>query len=147
MKALKAGAVLCGFLGLTPPAVAGDQHQSCSIGNVVGRWIFVTDVGQYQYFPTDGMTAIGTIRVDRHGRVSGHFDATFAAQDGFSSGVKYTGTLTIEPDCTGSVTIIPDGPAPPRTDTIAIVSDNEMWGMSQDPMNLLVYRARRISTR
>lgn len=144
MKAAKAVGILAVSLALTAPVRAGDQHRSCSIGDAVGSWIFLTDVGQYLSF--DGMTALGTIRVDRHGRVCGHFDITIA-QAGFQAGVTYTGALTVAPDCTGTVTIVPDNGASPRTDTIAIVSDHEMWGMSQDPTNLLVYRARRISTR
>lgn len=32
-----------------------------------------------------------------------------------------------------------------RTDSIAVLSENELWAMSQDPSNLWTTRARRIS--
>jgi hypothetical protein len=128
------------------PALADNR---CSIKAVVGKWIFATGVGHQMLGPPfpDGknITAIGTLNIDRHGNLSGQFDAT--VQDfTFLPAIAYNGAITVNKDCTGTVTFI-TSVGTMRTDSIAVISRDEMLGMSQDPANLWTYQVRRISSR
>lgn len=143
MKALTTTTVLILGLVLAAPAMAGDgKDGSCSTRSLAGRWIFATDVGQFPDFGGD-ITAIGTMNIDKKGNVSGEFDFT-VAQVVFGPDITYEGSITVGADCTGTLHFVTsDGGE--RTDSIAVVGNGEMWGMSQDILNLWTYRARRIS--
>jgi len=134
------GSVL--MLGLAAaPALA---NPPCSVRSVAGAWVFATDVGQQTLLPAPGdITAIGTINIDGEGNISGKFDFT-VAEFGFFPNNTYTGSITVNPDCTGTVTFVTSA-GTGRTDTIVIVSQSEMWSMSQDIANLWTAKARRIS--
>ena len=133
------GAVV--LFGLATPALA---NPPCSVRSLAGTWVFATDVGQQKLFPAPGdITAIGTINIDRAGNFSGKFDFT-VAEFGFFPNNSYTGSITVNPDCTGTVTFVTSA-GPGRTDSIVVVSQSEMWSMSQDSLNLWTAKARRIS--
>lgn len=127
------------------PAMAKDENRPCSIQSIAGSWIFATDVGQQRLFPDQegDITAIGTMNIDSEGTVKGMFDA---AVMGFTHlpNVPYSGSITVEPDCRGTLTFI-TGAGTTRTDSIAVLNRNEIRGMSQDTANIWTYRARRIS--
>jgi hypothetical protein len=119
--------------------------RGCSLRDVAGKWLFATSIGRQMLpnFPPDkDITALGTMNVNRDGSMSGTFDVT--VQDSFFiPGIRYEGSVVINPDCTGTVTFVTEvGSA--RTDSIAVVGRNEMLGMSQDPLNLWSYQVRRI---
>jgi hypothetical protein len=126
------------------PANADTGH--CSVASLQGRWIFATEIGQQMLggpFPADkDITAIGTLNVGRNGTVSGTFDAT-VEDTFFLPGIEYTGSITLNRDCIGTVTFITTA-GTARTDTIALVARDEILGMSQDPANLWTYQARRL---
>jgi hypothetical protein len=62
----------------------------------------------------------------------------------FLPGNGYFGSVTVNTNCTGTLTFeTTDGTI--RTDSIAVISRDEIWGMSQDPYNLWTYKMRRIS--
>jgi hypothetical protein len=144
MKALMAVTVLAmGGLVLERPTVADDEG-ACSIRSLAGRWVFATGVGQFPAFGGD-ITAIGTLNIDRDGNVSGEFDATVASVD-FLPSVGYSGSVTVDPDCTGTLTFVTTA-GTARTDSIVVPSERELWSMSQDPGNLWTVRARKISGR
>jgi hypothetical protein len=64
----------------------------------------------------------------------------------FLKDIPYTGTLTINEDCTGELTFeTENGNA--RTDSIVVVSKSEILGMSRDPNNLWTYQVRRVAGR
>ena len=88
---------------LSTTAWAGDAPDECSTRMLAGRWMFATDVGKQTFFPGGDITAIGTFRVDRAGNLKGKFDAT-VANFGFLPGVEFDGTVTVNPDCTGTLT-------------------------------------------
>jgi len=133
------GAVV--LFGLATSALA---NTPCSVRSLAGTWVFATDVGQQKLFPAPGdITAIGTINIDRAGNFSGKFDFT-VAEFGFFPNNSYTGSITVNPDCTGTVTFVTSA-GPGRTDSIVVVSQSEMWSMSQDSLNLWTAKARRIS--
>ena len=132
----------------TTPALPNDEGTfSCSIQTIADKWVFATGVGEIANLPgvdPAEVTAIGTMNIDKLGNVSGKFDFTVARQ--FSqTNVGYIGTVTVNPDCTGTLSFTTDFGAI-RTDSIAILGNgSEIWGMTQDPLNLWTYTVKRIS--
>jgi hypothetical protein len=64
----------------------------------------------------------------------------------FLPSVGYSGSVTVDPDCTGTLTFVTTA-GTARTDSIVVPSERELWSMSQDPGNLWTVRARKISGR
>jgi hypothetical protein len=127
---------------LAGPAWASDREKTprCSVRALAGAWVFGTDAGQIA--GVGGITAVGTLNIDRKGQVSGKYDYTIA-QLGFFAGNAYTGTVTVNPDCTGTITFEDESGG--GVSSIVIASSDEFWGISQDPGILWTVRARRIS--
>lgn len=121
-------------------AFAGDSAE-CSARMLAGRWMFATDVGKQTFFPGGDITAIGIFRVDRSGKISGKFDAT-VAQWMHLPGLTFTGTFTVNPDCTGTLSFVTSN-GRSRIDSIVILGDR-IRGMSQDVQFLWTYEARRM---
>ena len=133
---------------LSGPATA-DHSKACSVKKLAGNWLFATSIGRQMLgapFPPDqDITAIGTMNIERDGTMSGKFDVTVEGF-GFLSNVLYSGVVTVNPDCTGSISFsTSQGSA--RTDSIVVLSRKEILAMSQDPMNLWTYQVRRIAGR
>ena len=139
---VKCAVVLLASIG--GPAVADD---SCSLHAITGKWLFATNIGRQMLgepFPPDkDITAIGTMNIARDGTLSGTFDVT-VEDFAFIPGVVYTGSVTVNPDCTGVLNFA-TSVGSVRTDSIAVLSRREVLGMSQDPMNLWTYQIRRIA--
>lgn len=149
MKKLVVCAVLLALPLLSGVASLGDgahaverRTVTCSVEGLAGRWLFATEVGQFPDFGGD-ITALGTLNIHHSGRVEGRFDATVALV-GFLPNNTYDGSIVVNPDCTGTLTF-KTSESTERTDSIAVVSPHELWGMSQVPANLWTYRARKIS--
>jgi hypothetical protein len=125
------------------PVVADD---SCSIRAIAGNWLFATSIGRQMLgapFPPDkDITAIGTMNIAHDGTLSGTFDVT-VEDFAFIPGVIYTGSVTVNSDCTGILSFA-TSVGSVRTDSIAVVSRREMLGMSQDFLNLWTYQIRRV---
>ena len=121
-------------------AFAGESTE-CSTRALAGRWMFATDVGKQLFFPGGDITAIGTFKVDRAGRLQGVFDATVAGWM-FLPGVKFSGAFTMNSDCTGTLTFT-TATGSSRTDTVILVGDH-IRGMSQDTQFLWTYEAHRL---
>jgi hypothetical protein len=120
-------------------------RHGCSLRDVTGKWLFATSIGRQMLPdlpPEKDMTALGTWVVTRDGGFSGTFDVT-VEDTLFAQGVPYTGSIVINPDCTGTVTFV-TGLGSTRIDTIAVVGRGEILGMSQDPANLWTYQVRRV---
>jgi hypothetical protein len=135
---------LIGVVG-TAPALADDKSCSCSTQMLAGHWVFATEVGQQKLLPGGDITAIGTVNIDRDGNLSGKFDAT-VAEFAFLPNNTFTGSVTVNPDCTGTQTFVTSA-GTGRTDSIVVLSRDEIWGMSRDPLNLWTFRGRRICGR
>jgi hypothetical protein len=140
MKTLTIALVSAMLLGTN--AWAGDSSDECSTRMLAGRWMFATDVGKQTFFPGGDITAIGTFRVDRAGNLKGKFDAT-VANFGFLPGVDFDGTVTVNPDCTGTLTFTTSR-GTTRTDSIIVLSGGHVRGMSQDVAFLWTYDMRRL---
>lgn len=139
------GALLFASVGSsdTPEAEAAEP---CSLQALSGNWLFATGIGQFpgpEPFSGD-ITALGTMNIDRDGVLDGVFDATVASV-AHLPGTTYAGTVTVNEDCTGTL-VFETSAGSVRTDSIAIINDDEFWGMSQDPANLWTYQARRIGS-
>jgi hypothetical protein len=145
MRKLGLTATLIALLGA---GQAFATERGCSIDMVKGRWVFATGIGHQALAgapPPADITAIGTWNVHRDGTLEGTFDVTF--QDAaFVPGVPYTGSVIVNPDCTGTVTFT-TGAGSARTDSILVLNRYEIWGMSQDPANLWTYQVRRLPGR
>jgi len=124
-------------------AFAGDGPE-CSARMLAGRWMFATDVGKQTFFPGTDITALGTFRVDRFGKLKGAFDATVGGWMHLP-GLTFTGEFTVNPDCTGTLTFVTSN-GRTRTDSIVIL-DDRIFGMSQDTQFLWTYQARRMDDR
>jgi hypothetical protein len=141
---LLAGAVLAMLASVDRGVLAvNSRDQPCSVRDLAGRWLFATDVGQFPDFGGD-ITALGTMNFGPGGDLEGRFDFTVAEQV-FLPDNTYTGSMVVNGDCTGTLTFVTSNGSV-RTDSIAVVSPHEIWGMSQDTQNLWTYRARRISS-
>jgi hypothetical protein len=97
------GALL--VLGLAPALLADDDH-GCSYRSVAGNW-------GYRYtgtvLPSDPVGAVGIFTLDKNGNVS---DGKLTENDaGFITHATFSGTFTVNADCTGSiaVTLFVDG--------------------------------------
>jgi hypothetical protein len=148
MKALIALIVMACGLQYSAPALATDDDDTCSIRMLAGRWLFATGIGHQalpKAPPPGDITASGTMNIKRSGYIEGTFDVTFQ-NSVFLPGRSYTGSVTVNPDCTATLTLVTDV-GTMRTDTVLIVDRNEFWGMSQDPLNLWTCTARRVPFR
>jgi hypothetical protein len=133
-----------------PGPAEADSERECSIHDIAGNWFFATQVGHLKVLhPETGetlvdgdITALGTMNIGLDGSLIGVFDVT-VLETFFSEGVGYSGSVTVNANCTGTLTFVTTTGAE-RTDSIAVLNDNEMWGMSQDPLNLWTYEVRRI---
>lgn len=131
----------------TSGAAISARHR-CSVRSVAGRWLFATSIGRQMLpnFPPDkDITALGTMVILPDGTLSGTFDVT-VEDSFFIPGIGYEGSVTINRDCTGTLTFV-TGVGSVRTDSIAVVGFNEILGMSQDPANLWTYQVRRVGLR
>ena len=141
MKIMTTALTLALLLGSN--AFAGDGPD-CSARMLAGRWMFATDVGKQTFFPGGDITALGTFRVDRFGKLKGKFDATVAGWMHLP-GVEFAGEFTVNPDCTGTLSFLTSN-GRSRTDSIVILGDR-IHGMSQDIQFLWTYEARRMEDR
>jgi hypothetical protein len=149
MKTLIAIALVGLGLQLSGQALASGETESCSTRMLAGRWVFATGIGHQALGPPlpppADITAIGTMNIRRNGFLEGLFDVTFEGA-AFRPGVLYSGTVIVNEDCTGTLSIV-TAAGSSRTDSILVVDRNEIWAMSQDPKNLWTYRARRLPGR
>lgn len=139
-------AVTVVFLSALPASHAAAGN-GCTVKAIAGQWLFATGIGRQMLgepFPPDkDITAIGTMNINRDGSLSGNFDVT-VEDFGFIPGIVYDGSLTVNPDCTGTLSFV-TSVGSVRTDSIAVVNRNEILGMSQDPANLWTYQIRRVA--
>lgn len=133
-------------VGLSQPAMADIRLRECSTEQITGSWVFATNVGK---FPERGITAIGTMNIESNGDLDGLFDVTIAttteSEGVFLPGNYYSGSVTVNDDCTGTLSFVTAQST--RTDSIVILSNREMLAMSQDPGNLWNYQIRRLPSR
>ena len=130
-------AVVVAFVAATPSAqmaqVSATQKHTCSIDTIAGAWVFTTHNLYQQNGMLDG-NALGTANYGKDGSVRGKYD--WEGTSGFFPGNNYVGTVTVNPDCTGTITQHDVGSDVLILQSI-VISDGgrEIWGVFQDPTN------------
>ncbi len=130
--------------GLPQPATHL-RPRPCSIATIAGAWVFATDIADFG--GTVHMSALGTYNIALDGAVSGTFDRNLPNRA--DQGLTYTGTVTVNPDCTGIVEFT-DSTGTTVVQHIVIGRDgNEIWGMFfGQPLGLIwTYKAMRVHGR
>jgi hypothetical protein len=114
----------------------------CSISTIAGAWVFTTDVLYTEEGTVDGI-ALGIINIGIDGSYGGTYD--WAGTTGFSLGNEFIGTVTVNPDCTGTVSFHSVGDTYDVLQSIVIAgSGQEIWGDFQNPADDVgVWRAKR----
>jgi len=128
----------------TPKVVASRKAHPCSIATIAGQWVFITDVLYTQAGVVDGV-AIGTINIGVDGSYRGTYD--WSGTGGAALGNNYIGTVTVNPDCTGTVSFHAVGDTYEVVQSIVIARNGqEIWGDFQNPVDDVgVWRAERIT--
>jgi len=116
----------------------------CSTSTIAGRWVFTTDLAYLQDGTLDGY-ATGTLINDEEGNQEQTFD--FEATSGFYPGIHATGTVRVNPDCTGIFRFQAEGDNYWVVQSIVIADGGrEIWGMFQDPaVDVGTFRVKRIT--
>ncbi len=130
----------------TVPEAAARDNGLCSVETLKGRWMFAAGMGElfHEGFRGQTITALGTMDFDGQGNLTGAFDNTIARFGAFVD-TTYWGRVTVDADCTGTLQFTTSSGSR-RTDSIAIVRHDEVWGMSLDPLNPWTYVVKRIRT-
>jgi hypothetical protein len=129
-----------------PKADASKIAHPCSIATIAGKWVFITDVLYTQAGTVDGI-AMGTISIGMDGSYVGTYD--WSGTGGAFLGNDYIGTVTVNPDCTGTVSFHDVGSTYEVVQSIVIARDGqEIWGDFQNPADDVgIWRAKRITER
>ncbi|HVO60992.1 MAG TPA: hypothetical protein VMT53_08650 [Terriglobales bacterium] len=116
----------------------------CSVSTVVGKWVFTTDLLYLQDGTLDGY-AIGTLINHKDGTQDQTFD--FEATSGFYPGNHASGTLTVNPDCTGIGRFQAEGDNYWVVQSFVVADGGkETWGLFQDPtVDVGTFRSKRIT--
>jgi hypothetical protein len=128
----------------TPRVADNNKQPRCSIATIAGGWVFTTDLLYTKKGRLDG-SALGTQNISNDGTLEGTYD--WAGTSGFYPGNSYVGTVTVNPDCTGTISQHDVG-----SDVIVLQSiliahgGQEIWGMFQDPtIDMGTFRMKRIN--
>lgn len=106
MRRSLVGTICCAvvLLSVATVGLAGDRHDcTCSYASVKGPWGY-SESGTL-YHPVAGAipyASVGSYTVDRDGNLSG---ARTASAGGNTQTVTIQGTATVNPDCTGTLTL------------------------------------------
>ena len=121
-------------------------HASCSLANVAGSYGYTTNgfiaIAPSTFVPA---AAAGRITFDGNGHVNGSQTRVVA---GSSLDETYSGTYSVNPNCTGSFTVLVEPDT--RTSTVDLVWTDGTNGVSAvftNPGFILTATARRISPR
>ena len=139
--------ILCALLlaGRAPAAWAedgGNGHQ-CTLHNVAGTFGYAVTGSRNGVGPVAGT---GQLTFHRDGTISdGKQTVSF---NGVIADETYSGTYTVESDCSGSFTVVVSSPIAPRTSKVNLVwvSDtNAAKAIFADAGTILTADAKRIS--
>ena len=138
------------FIAATPFAqmsqVSANNKHTCSIATIAGAWVFTTNNLYLQNGMLDG-NALGTANYGEDGTVSGKYD--WEGTTGFYPGNSWVGTVSVNPDCTGTLSFHNVGSDQMVVQSIVIArSGQEIRGMFQDPtIDVGTFTAKRVSER
>jgi hypothetical protein len=114
-----------------PEVAANTKVPRCSTATIAGAWVFTANNLYLQDGTLDG-NAMGTANYHVDGTLDGTYD--WEGTGGFYPGIAYAGTLSVNPDCTGTISFHDVGDTYVVVQSIVIArSGQEIWGMFQNP--------------
>jgi hypothetical protein len=124
------------FAATLAPAARADDH-ACSNRSVAGTYGYTTTGTRLGIGPVAG---VGVSTLDRNGDVSGKQTVSF---NGVIANETYTGTYTVNSDCTGTATLVVSSsiPAFNRTSTLDLV-----WVDNSSAIRMIFTNAQTIIT-
>lgn len=130
----------------TPEVAVSSGAHRCSISTLAGAWVFITDLAHTQQGTLD-RAALGTLNIGPNGTLQGKYD--WEGLDGFHPGNSYVGTVSVNPDCSGTMSQQDVGSDVVVLHSMVIARDGrEIWGVLQDPaIDVGTFRAKRIGVR
>ncbi len=134
-------ALVLAFL-VSGAAVADDGSRRCSVASLEGNWgltLSGTLIAAPPPFAGPG-AAVGAFTADRTGHFAGQ-DTTSANGTVFVE--TFTGTATMNPDCTGSATVIGNVLGETHFDFVLVDKRTEMLLIRKDPGTVIFGSAKR----
>ena len=143
--------LLAGMLFLGIPSVQAGTCNNATLNTTFG--VIISDGLNFNPDGTvTNFVLVGTATFDGHGNISGGTSESFSGS--IEQGITFAGTYTVNPDCTGSITITGthpgtnDGVLPARTDLHHIdmvIADNakEVLIIFVDPGNVIAGTMKR----
>jgi hypothetical protein len=133
--------VLAGVAG----SLRADDHHPCSMRGVAGTFGYVVTGVRNGVGPVAGT---GQLTFQRDGAVTGGKQTV--SFNGVVADETYSGTWTVNSDCSGSFEVVVDSPIAPRTshlDMIFVDDANTIKAIFTDDGTILTADAKRISAR
>src|SRR2546425_5710146 len=116
--------------------VAWADEKTCTLASLEGGWGFALS-GTLLAGPA---AATGVLTVDEEGNFSGH--DTLSA-NGTILSETFTGTVTVNPDCTTSATIVSSVVGEAHFDGVLVAKKREILLIRRDPGTVLIGSARK----
>lgn len=111
---------LIGALLLVAPALYANDHHGCTLRKLSGDWGYTTNGTRVGVGPVAGA---GSYSADRDGNIlDGKQTVSF---NGLIADETFSGTYTVNDDCTGSAVVVVASPVAPRTSHLNIVWIND----------------------
>jgi hypothetical protein len=118
-------------LSQMPEVAASPVAHPCSIATIAGAWVFTTNNLYLPDGTLDG-NALGTANYHMDGTLDGTYG--WEGTGGFYPGTRYAGNLSVNPDCTGTLSFHDVGDTYTVVQSIVIARNGqEIWGMFQNP--------------
>ena len=124
------------LFGTALVAWADADEDTCTLASLEGGWGFALS-GTLLAGPA---AATGVLTVDGEGNFSGH--DTLSA-NGMIMSEAFTGTVTVNPDCTTSATIVSSVVGEAHFDGVLVAKKREILLIRRDPGTVLIGSARR----
>ena len=125
--------------GITPVLLADEQ---CSQRSIAGDWGYTVTGTR---LPVGPAASVGTVHFDRGGNLSG--TQTLSIGGTIVQGEVLTGTISVNPDCTGSSVLTVSNTPFPRVahlDVVWVNSSNEFLAIFTDAGLILTVDGKRI---
>ena|SRR5215471_5868989 len=122
-------------------ALPADEHHGCTLRSVSGAFGYTSNGIRNGVGPVAGA---GTAVFHRDGTVDGKQTVSF---NGIIADETYSGTYTVDSDCSGEFTVVVDSPIAPRTSHVNViwVSDGDgAKAIFTDDDTILTADAKRI---
>lgn len=131
------------LLGIAPEAWAGDEGTGpCTLATFAGRWGLTLEGFLLVLQPPLAGPAALTGGFTDDGRRNFSGSNTVSVNGAILTGT-FAGTRTVNPDCTGSVTVLDSNFGPLHFDFVAVDKRRELRVIQTDPGTVIIGSARR----